>query len=90
MSLSKNGILQSPKQFRKVDLDLWAQNATFSSELFLSKFLMFLSKNGIFQSAKQFCKVDLDSWGQNATFFFQAFFDKIFDVFVNKWHLAKC
>jgi hypothetical protein len=29
MFLGKNGILQSAKRFREVDLDSWCQNATF-------------------------------------------------------------
>jgi hypothetical protein len=60
MFLSKNGILRSAKQFCKVDLDSWGQNATFFILAFFDKNLIFLSKNGISQSAKRFHEVDLD------------------------------
>jgi hypothetical protein len=76
MFLSKNGILRSAKQFRKVDLDSWCQNATFFFQAFFDKMFYAFVKNDISRSAKQFCKVDLDLWGQNTTFFFQVFFDK--------------
>jgi hypothetical protein len=68
--LSKNGILQSAKQFRKVDLDLWGQNATFFFQAFFAQNFDVFVKNNLSRSAKQFGKVDLDLWGQNATFFF--------------------
>jgi hypothetical protein len=86
MFLSKNGISQSAKKFRKVDLDSWGQDALFFSQMFFDKKLMFLSKNCISQSAKQFCEMDLDSWDQDTTFFFQAFFDINLDV--SKRHFA--
>jgi hypothetical protein len=52
MFSSKNGMLQSAKQFCKVDLDLWGQNTTFSILVFFDKNLMFSSKNSISESAK--------------------------------------
>jgi hypothetical protein len=45
MYLCKNGILQSAKQFCKVDLDLWGQNATFFLLVFFNKiFYVFVKK----------------------------------------------
>jgi hypothetical protein len=45
MFLSKNGILRSAKQFREVDLDLWAQYATFFFEAFFDNiFDVFVKK----------------------------------------------
>jgi hypothetical protein len=90
MFLSKNSILQSAKQFHKVDSDLRGQNVTFFFQAFFTKIFMFLSKNGISRSAKQFCEVDSDLWGQIATFFFKVFFDNNFDVSVKKQHFAEC
>jgi hypothetical protein len=37
MFLSKNGILQSAKQFCEVDLDLWGQNTAFFFQAFSDK-----------------------------------------------------
>jgi hypothetical protein len=71
-----------------VDLDSWGQEATFFSQAFFEKKLMFLSKNGISRSAKRFREVDLDPWDQDVTFFFQVFFDKNLDVSVKKRHFA--
>jgi hypothetical protein len=45
MFLSKNGILQSAKQLRKVDLDLWGQNPTFLFQAFFDQsFDIFVKK----------------------------------------------
>jgi hypothetical protein len=52
MFLAKNGISHSAKQFREVDLDSWGQEATFFSQAFFDKKMMFLSKNGTSRSAK--------------------------------------
>jgi len=41
MYLCNNGISQSAKQFHKVDLDSWGQNATFFLLAFFDKVLMF-------------------------------------------------
>jgi hypothetical protein len=45
MFLSKNGISQSAKRFREVDLDSWNQNATFFFQALFDKiFDVFVKK----------------------------------------------
>jgi hypothetical protein len=45
MFLSKNSTLQSAKQFREVDLDLWGQIATFFFQAFFDQnFDIFVKK----------------------------------------------
>jgi hypothetical protein len=49
----KNGILQSAKQFFKVDLDSWGQNITFFFQAFFDKiFDGFVKTSGVRQSTK--------------------------------------